>query len=68
LDAILGKTNVQSPYTIAQQVEVKRDFFTINGFQSTTGAIEGTHVAIKAPSQNEFNPVKQTRLPLLMCR
>lgn len=30
-------------------------FFSINGFPNTNGAIDGTKITIRAPSQNEFN-------------
>ncbi|KAL1020848.1 hypothetical protein UPYG_G00005530 [Umbra pygmaea] len=47
------------PYTVAQQVEVKQVLFADNGFPNTIGAVDCTHVAIEAPSLNEFNYVNR---------
>ncbi|XP_062342185.1 putative nuclease HARBI1 [Osmerus eperlanus] len=48
-----------SAHSVAQQVEVKQGFFAVDGFPNTIGAVDCTHIAIKAPSLNEFNYVNR---------
>ncbi|KAI2646411.1 hypothetical protein H4Q32_025756 [Labeo rohita] len=57
LDAIisLAPTYIQFPYRNPQQAAIKRDFHVIARFPNIIGAIDCTHIAIKAPSTNEFN-------------
>lgn len=59
LDAIisLAPTYIQFPYRNPQQVAIKRDFHAIARFPNIIRAIDCTHIAIKAPSTNEFNYV-----------
>ena len=55
-------TVTQFPYTITQQVELEGFFLchdAINWFPNTNRAIDGTHIAMKSPSQNNFNYVKR---------
>ncbi len=61
LDAIisLAPTYIQFPYRHHQQAEIKRGFHAIAGFPNITGAIDCTHIAIKAPSHNEFSYVNR---------
>lgn len=61
LDAIisLNPNYIQFPYQNEQQAEVKRGFYAIAGFPNIIGAIDCTHVAIKAPSINEFSYVNR---------
>lgn len=50
---------IQFLYTAVPQARVKRDFHTVAGFPNVIGAIDCTHIAIKAPSSNEFNFVNR---------
>ena len=61
LDAIisLAPDYIQFPYVDPQQAAIKRGFHAIAGFPNIIGAIDCTHVAIKAPSTNEFNYVNR---------
>lgn len=61
LDAIisLAPTYIQFPYRNPQQAAIKRDFHAIARFPNIIGAIDCTHIAIKAPSTNEFNYVNR---------
>lgn len=38
---------------------IKREFYEVAGFPNVLGAIDGTHVRIKKPSQNEANYVNR---------
>ena len=61
LDAIisLAPNYIQFPYRDPQQAEIKRGFHAIARFPNIIGAIDCTHIAIKAPSTNEFNYVNR---------
>ena len=61
LDAIisLAPNYIQFPYRDLQQAEIKRGFHAIAGFPNIIGAIDCTHIAIKAPSTNELNYVNR---------
>uniref|UniRef100_A0A9J8CWU3 Putative nuclease HARBI1 n=1 Tax=Cyprinus carpio carpio TaxID=630221 RepID=A0A9J8CWU3_CYPCA len=61
LDAIisLAPTYIQFPYRNPQQATIKRDFHAIARFPNIIGAIDCTHIVIKAPSTNEFNYVNR---------
>ncbi len=59
--AIVGlmPTYVKFPYDVAHQMVVKRGFYEISGIPNTIGAIDCTHVRIKAPSANAINYVNR---------
>ena len=53
--ALASKVNdfVKFPTTGNERDEIKHGLFHVGGFPSAIGCIDGTHVRIKAPSQNE---------------
>ena len=57
LDAIisLAPNYIQFPYRDPQQAEIKWGFHAIARFPNIIGAIDCTHIAIKAQSTNKFN-------------
>uniref|UniRef100_A0A672PWW7 Putative nuclease HARBI1 n=1 Tax=Sinocyclocheilus grahami TaxID=75366 RepID=A0A672PWW7_SINGR len=59
--AIVGlmTTYVKFPYDVAHQMVVKRGFCEISGIPNTIGAIDCTHVRMKAPSANAINYVNR---------
>lgn len=50
----LSRTYIQFPYNDAQQSVIKRQFYEIAGFPNVVGAIDCTHVRLKAPSMNDY--------------
>ena len=42
------------PYTAVEQANIKMQFAAMSSFPNVIGAIDGTHVAIKAPTDNEY--------------
>ncbi|XP_044172238.1 putative nuclease HARBI1 [Acropora millepora] len=53
--ALASKVNdfVKFPTTPNERDKIKHGLFRVGGFPSAIGCIDGTHVRIKAPSQNE---------------
>ena len=45
---------IKFPYNAVEQANIKAQFAARAGFPNVIGAIDCTHIAIKAPSQNEF--------------
>ena len=58
LDGIINMTRryIRFPYTVGEQADIKRNlqFAAMSDFLNVIGAIECTHIAIRAPSENEF--------------
>lgn len=56
LNGIITMTaqNIQFPYTVGEQANIKAQFAGMSGFPNVIGAIGCTLVAIRAPSENEF--------------
>lgn len=50
----MGSRYIRFPYTVREQAEIKMQFAAMSGFPNIIGAIDCTHVAIRAPSENEF--------------
>ena len=44
---------VRFPSTYAEQKEITQSFFQVGGFPCAIGGIDGTHVRITAPQENE---------------
>uniref|UniRef100_A0A8C5CNM0 Putative nuclease HARBI1 n=1 Tax=Gadus morhua TaxID=8049 RepID=A0A8C5CNM0_GADMO len=44
---------IKFPATDAECIQTKQKFFEIAGFPNVLGAVDGTHIAIKAPSDEE---------------
>ncbi|XP_063063602.1 putative nuclease HARBI1 [Engraulis encrasicolus] len=53
--ALCGRAGmfIKFPTTAAQCITIKQQFSDIAGFPNVLGAVDGTHVAIKAPQENE---------------
>lgn len=53
--ALAAKVNdfIKFPATRAERDKIKQGMFRIGGFPCTIGCINGTHVRMKSPSQNE---------------
>ena len=59
--ALAAKVNdfIKFPATRAERDEIKQGMFKVGGFPCTIGCIDGTHVRIKSPSQNESDCVNR---------
>ncbi|XP_039602158.1 putative nuclease HARBI1 [Polypterus senegalus] len=56
LHAIISLTSqyITFPNTTAERTKIMTDFYNIAGFPSVIGAVDCTHVALKAPTVDEF--------------
>ncbi|XP_039602265.1 putative nuclease HARBI1 [Polypterus senegalus] len=56
LHAIISLTSqyITFPNTAAERTQIMTDFYNITGFPSVIGAVDCTHVALKAPTVDEF--------------
>ncbi|KAF1376263.1 hypothetical protein PFLUV_G00209030 [Perca fluviatilis] len=50
----MGNRYIRFPYTAREQAEIKMQFAAMSGFPNVIGAIDCTHIAIRAPYENEF--------------
>ncbi|XP_034550678.1 putative nuclease HARBI1 [Notolabrus celidotus] len=50
----LSSRYIRFPYTVEEQANIKRQFAEMSGFPNVFGAIDCTHIAIRAPYENEY--------------
>ena len=50
----LSQQHIEFPYMVGEQANKKVQFVAMSGFPNVIGATDCTHVAIRAPSENEL--------------
>ena len=50
----MGSRYIKFPYTVQEQAEIKMQFAAMSDFPNVIGAIDCTHIAIRAPYVNEY--------------
>ncbi len=55
-DGIIGVTQryIRFPYTAVEQANIKAQFAVTSGFPNVIGAVDCTHITIRAPHMDEF--------------
>ena len=53
LERVLCPLHIKFPTTIEEKTKIKAKFYEKTGFFGVIGCVDGTHVRILAPSQNE---------------
>ena len=53
-DIRISARYIKFPYNVVEQANIKAQFAARAGFPTVIGAIDYTHIAIKAPSHDEF--------------
>ena len=61
IEAMCSKSDrfIKWPQSDAQRNKIKADFFRVGGFPNVIGAVDGTHVRIQAPHEDELSFVNR---------